>query len=118
MPFRTKNQNSYTHGSWNVICDVCGFKFKSDDIKKRWDGMMVCKEDWEPRHESDFYRAPKEDPSVPYTRSDSSEAGGTDIEGGSFPPTEDTTLTDIGTQVDEDDDGYVDGTFGTNNRTL
>ena len=49
MVTRTKDQNSYEHGGWNVICDVCGFKFKNVDIKKRWDGLYVCKEDYEQR---------------------------------------------------------------------
>lgn len=43
-------------GAWNSVCDVCGFRFKSTDLKKRWDGLMVCKKDWEPRHPQDLIR--------------------------------------------------------------
>lgn len=54
-----------THGKhrkrvWNVICDVCGFEFKSDQVRMRWDNLIVCKEDWEPRHQQDFIRAVEE----------------------------------------------------------
>jgi len=68
MATRTSDQNTYKHGSWNAICDVCGFKFKQEDLKKRWDGFMVCKEDWEPQHPSDKYRSPKQEPPLPWTR--------------------------------------------------
>ena len=94
MPTRTHSQNKYLHGSWNVTCDVCGFKFKSCDVKKRWDDLYVCKDDWEPRHPSDLYRAPYEDPSVAFTRPDGVESGGTDIRGNTFPPAE-PTITNV-----------------------
>jgi hypothetical protein len=55
-------------GSWNVICDVCGEKFKADQLRKRWDGLMVCSEDWEIRHPQDLIRPIKERNSVPWTR--------------------------------------------------
>lgn len=86
MTIRTKDQNTYIHGSWNVLCDVCGFKFKSCDIQKRWDGLMVCQDDWEPRHPSDFFKIPKERYPIPYTRPDDVEVGGTDINGNPIPP--------------------------------
>lgn len=61
---------SHAHkGDWNAICDVCGFKFKASRLKERWDGLMVCKEDFEVRHSSDYYRAPiGEESKVPWTR--------------------------------------------------
>jgi len=37
-------------GTWPVNCDVCGFRFPSDQIKKRWDGAYTCAKDWETRH--------------------------------------------------------------------
>lgn len=45
----------YKHGDYNAICDVCGFKFKGSQLKKRWDGMRVCEEDWEMRHPMDLF---------------------------------------------------------------
>lgn len=46
----------FKSGSWNAICDVCGFKFKSHQIKKRWDGLMVCENDYEQDHPQKFLR--------------------------------------------------------------
>lgn len=37
-------------GTWAVNCEVCGFRFPSDKIKKRWDGVLCCEKDWETRH--------------------------------------------------------------------
>ena len=70
MPTRTKNQNTLVLGQWNVLCDVCGFKFKSGDIKERWGGLRVCADDYEQRHVADFFKVDGEDPSVPYSRPD------------------------------------------------
>ncbi len=41
----------------------------------RWDGLMVCKDDWEPRHPSDFYRPRNDVHKLPFTRSDASDTG-------------------------------------------
>lgn len=46
----------YTPGTWNCLCDVCGFKFKATDLRLRWDGAFVCSKDWETRHPQDFVR--------------------------------------------------------------
>lgn len=59
-------QNYFKSGSWNAICMVCGVQYKSDEILKRWDGLLVCKNDWEPRHSLDFLRATPERGSVPF----------------------------------------------------
>jgi hypothetical protein len=55
-------------GNWNSLCDSCGRKFKALDLRKRWDGLLVCKEDFEVRHPSDFLRVKGEKISVPYSR--------------------------------------------------
>lgn len=55
-------------GSWNATCAVCGFRYKADQLKKRWDGLIVCEQDWEIRHPQDLIRIPKENQSVPWTR--------------------------------------------------
>lgn len=61
-------RNYYKSGTYNAICDVCGFKFKADMLQKRWDGMYVCSSDYEPRHPMDLYRyVPKERP-LPWVR--------------------------------------------------
>jgi len=61
-------RNHLLTGDWNVLCDSCGRKFKASQIKKRWDGLMVCSEDYELRHEQDFLRVQKEKIAVPFSR--------------------------------------------------
>lgn len=58
----------FLNGSWNVVCDVCGFRFKSTEIVRRWDGAMTCRSCYEPRHPQDFIRVRDERVSVPFTR--------------------------------------------------
>ncbi len=55
-------------GDFNVICDSCGFKFKGSELRKRWDGAMVCKQDWEPRPLQEFIKGIKEDQATPFSR--------------------------------------------------
>lgn len=45
----------YKHGDRNAICDQCGFKFKLSQLRKRWDGCLVCNKDWEPEPESNYW---------------------------------------------------------------
>lgn len=58
----------FKNGSWNGVCDVCGFRFKADQLVRRWDGAMVCHKDFEPRHPQDFIRVRDERISVPFSR--------------------------------------------------
>lgn len=58
----------YAPGDWNVICDRCGFKYKASQMKETWDGLMVCKKDWEPRQPQDYVRGVKDNQAVPWTR--------------------------------------------------
>lgn len=44
-------------GDSKACCDVCGFDYKQSQLRKRWDGAMVCSKDWEPRHPQDFVKA-------------------------------------------------------------
>lgn len=65
--------NRFISGEWNVLCDSCGRKFKASELKKRWDGFMVCAEDWEPRHIADFIKAPKGEKPIPWSRPEPSD---------------------------------------------
>lgn len=65
----------YKPGDHNVICDRTGFKIKSSQARMQWDGSLVRKESWEPRHPQDFLRAipdfqavedPRPDPAASY----------------------------------------------------
>lgn len=61
-------QNWLISGDYNALCDSCGRKFKASTMRKRWDGLMVCSEDYEQRHPSDFLRVQKEKIAVPWSR--------------------------------------------------
>lgn len=63
-------KNYFKSGSWNVICAVCGVQYKSDQIRKRWDGLLVCSEDYENRNILDFTRVKPEMGSVPFSNPD------------------------------------------------
>jgi len=58
----------YERGTWNAQCDECGFGYKANVLKIRWDNARVCPSCWEPRQPQDFARAVKDDPSVPFAR--------------------------------------------------
>lgn len=65
--------DTYRHGDHYVICDVCGFKFYGSQTRKRWDGVRVCKADWEPRHPQDEVRGRRDRQSVPDARPESTD---------------------------------------------
>lgn len=46
--------NFLTKGSWNVICDRCGGKFKAHKLELEWDNLWVCRKCYEVRHPQDF----------------------------------------------------------------
>lgn len=59
----------HTKDQYNAICDRCGEKRKSNELRKEWTGFIVCIDGcWEARHPQDFLRAKKDDQSVPWTR--------------------------------------------------
>jgi len=55
----TANPGFKDGDNW-VECQVCGMDTYASDIKKRWDGVLVCPEDYETRHPQDFVRARKD----------------------------------------------------------
>jgi len=59
----------FKSGHWNALCDVCGHKFKSDQIRKRWDGLMVCDADFEHDHPQKYLRVREDKIAVPWVRS-------------------------------------------------
>lgn len=58
----------YKKGDWNAICYVCGFKRKASEMKLRWDGVYVCREDWEIRQPQDFVRGVPDEQALPWTQ--------------------------------------------------
>jgi hypothetical protein len=61
-------KNHLLLGNWNALCDSCGRKFKAFDLQKRWDGLMVCQEDFEQRHPQDLLKVQREKITVPWSR--------------------------------------------------
>lgn len=58
----------FISGEHNVTCDVCSKKIKSNLARKRWDGFIVCPDDFEQRHPQDFIRGKEDHISVPFSR--------------------------------------------------
>lgn len=64
-------ENDY---KYNAICDSCGWKRKSTEMRQRWDGLMVCRDTcWESRHPMDFYRTRNDTHKLPWTRPEPSD---------------------------------------------
>lgn len=61
-------QNWLKLGDYNTLCDSCGRKFKFSQMKKRWDGLLVCHEDYELRNAQDFVRVRGDKQTVPIPR--------------------------------------------------
>lgn len=60
-------------GDWLAICDSCGRKFYASELRRRWDGYMVCDDDFEERQPQDFVRAVPDHQRVAWTRSEPSD---------------------------------------------
>lgn len=58
----------FLSGQYNSICDRCGFKFKSSELRKDWQGLMVCSKDYEARHPQDFIKVRSEKAIPDWTR--------------------------------------------------
>jgi len=67
MPSKTY----WKKGDWNGICQRCGFEFKFSELRKTWDGLWVCQDDWEPRQPQDYVRGLPDNQSVPVTSPES-----------------------------------------------
>ncbi len=50
-----------TERDWNAICDRCGFRYRASELKRNWQGLRVCAEDFEPRNSQEFVRGVKPD---------------------------------------------------------
>ena len=69
-------QSYFAPGQWNAACFRCGFKFKSSELRKTWQGFWACDRCWEPRQPQDFVRGVKDDSSVPWAQDDNWTFGG------------------------------------------
>ena len=64
----------YTSGDWVAICDVCGRLYEASSLRQRWDGFMVCHQDFETRHPQDFVRGVIDMSNTPWSRSEASDS--------------------------------------------
>lgn len=53
---------------WLAICDRCGFEYHSFQLRKEWNGLMVCRFCWEPKHPQLFVKAKTDKQTPPWTR--------------------------------------------------
>jgi len=42
-------ETSYRPGGTYGICDRCGFQYRLSELRKEWTGLMVCRDDWDPK---------------------------------------------------------------------
>jgi len=56
-------RDRYKRGSWNVISDQDGQKRKIQDMRMQWDGLLVGKEEFDPKHPQLEIRARPDQPS-------------------------------------------------------
>jgi len=43
-----------------VCCDRCGFDYYHTEVREEWNGLVVCRECYEPRHPQDFVRGKRD----------------------------------------------------------
>lgn len=74
-------------GDYNSLCDICGFKFKASELKKDWQGLYLCPDDYQARHPQDFLKGVKDNPSIPWSRPDTgmTECGPSSVPGQAIP---------------------------------
>lgn len=63
----------YKPGQWRALCDVCGFKYWSGEMRKRWDGLMVCPKDFELDHPQKYIKVQEESQGTPWARPEPAE---------------------------------------------
>lgn len=48
--------SNYRAGGNYAVCDECGVVYRMRELRKRWDGALVCPRDWEARHPQEQIR--------------------------------------------------------------
>lgn len=51
----------YIPGDHWVVCDICGIEYRESEMKLTWDKLVLCPEDYDPRHPQDFVRGVTDD---------------------------------------------------------
>lgn len=63
-----RGKNRYIEGDYNVISDYSGQKLKRSQCRFTWDGFLVGKREWEPKHPQIDIRPRSEKIGVPDAR--------------------------------------------------
>ncbi len=58
---------SFVSGDFKAVCMRCGCVFKGSQLRKTWDGLYVCKADWEEKHPQLQVRGVRDDQRAPFT---------------------------------------------------
>lgn len=58
----------YKPGSFYRICDMSGFKTRSENTRKEWQGLIVRSTFYEPRQQQDLVTGVRDDQTVPDAR--------------------------------------------------
>lgn len=58
----------FVKGAHNAICDRCGEKRKSYDLRLEWTNLLVCSECYEPRHPQQYVKGRADRQAVPNPR--------------------------------------------------
>lgn len=64
---------SYKAGDWKAICQRCGSIFKGSELRRTWDGLYVCKDDWEPKHPQLYVTGVRDDQRPPFVLPDTTD---------------------------------------------
>lgn len=64
---------SYKKGDWKAVCQRCGRYFKGSELRRTWDGLYVCEEDWEEKHPQLYVTGVRDDQRAPFVLADTHE---------------------------------------------
>lgn len=59
--------STWISGEWNITCASCNRKIKASEARRRWDGLIVCQDDYEERHPLDFLKNRPDKIAVPFS---------------------------------------------------
>lgn len=62
------NRHGYRKGDFYRICDRTGLKVWASETRRTWDGLIVAKDQWEPKHPQENVRAKADRQAVPDPR--------------------------------------------------
>jgi transposase len=51
-----------------IICDICGFQYHRDEVRKNWKNQIVCHKDYEEKHPQLILRPRRDRQAVPDAR--------------------------------------------------